>query len=337
MKIKICRKCNKELPADSIHFYISQHNDGGLTHSCKNCYGVSFETQLQFNEDGMTKVCTKCNRTLPCDVIHFHKDKNAIGGRGHVCKECKGGLFKSPSSRTVLDAKEGYKVCNKCRKELPLNKDYFGVRNNNPDLFHGKCMKCCHGHYFRRPVIPLATDDGMKFCRSCMKNKPVSEYNKDNGSKDGLFYQCKSCVREYSEKNKVRDTMRQKEWRLKNKERIAKRDKEYLANRRATDPVFRAVSNLRSRMHRHVSGVNHSDYCEKLIGLSYGEFRLYMESKFKEGMSWGNYGWATWHIDHIRPCASFDLTDIEQQKECFHYTNLQPLWAKDNIKKGAKW
>jgi HNH endonuclease. len=54
-------------------------------------------------------------------------------------------------------------------------------------------------------------------------------------------------------------------------------------------------------------------------------------------MSWDNYGRDGWHIDHIRPCASFDLTDPEQQRQCFHYTNLQPLWAADNIRKGAKW
>ena len=61
---------------------------------------------------------------------------------------------------------------------------------------------------------------------------------------------------------------------------------------------------------------------------------LYLQGKFKEGMHWNNLG--KWHIDHIRPCASFDLTDPEQQKQCFHYTNLQPLWAAENIRKGAK-
>jgi len=52
-------------------------------------------------------------------------------------------------------------------------------------------------------------------------------------------------------------------------------------------------------------------------------------------MSWDNYGYRGWHIDHIRPCASFDLTDPEQQRECFHYTNLQPLWWQDNLRKGT--
>ena len=72
----------------------------------------------------------------------------------------------------------------------------------------------------------------------------------------------------------------------------------------------------------------------KLLGCNINELRFYLEGKFIDGMSWDNYG--EWHIDHIRPCASFDLTDPEQQKKCFHYTNLQPLWAEDNLSKGDK-
>lgn len=59
-----------------------------------------------------------------------------------------------------------------------------------------------------------------------------------------------------------------------------------------------------------------------------------LEQQFTEGMTWENYG--EWHVDHIRPCVSFDLSIPEQQQECFHYTNLQPLWAKDNLQKSDK-
>jgi hypothetical protein len=71
------------------------------------------------------------------------------------------------------------------------------------------------------------------------------------------------------------------------------------------------------------------------IGCSIEHLKDYLQSKFENGMTWENYG--KWHIDHIRPCASFDLTDIEQQKICFNYKNLQPLWAEDNFKKSDKW
>lgn len=71
-----------------------------------------------------------------------------------------------------------------------------------------------------------------------------------------------------------------------------------------------------------------------LVGCNPEELLKHLESKFQNGMSWNNY--REWVIDHIKPCISFDLTQIEEQKKCFHYTNLQPLWAKDNSKKAIQ-
>lgn len=71
-----------------------------------------------------------------------------------------------------------------------------------------------------------------------------------------------------------------------------------------------------------------------MIGCSIEELKQYLEKQFKEGMTWDNYG--EWHIDHIIPCAAFDLTKEEEQLKCFNYTNLQPLWAEENEKKGDK-
>lgn len=73
----------------------------------------------------------------------------------------------------------------------------------------------------------------------------------------------------------------------------------------------------------------------ELLGCSINELMKHIETKWQFGMSWDNYG--KWHLDHIRPCASFDLLDPQQQRDCFHYTNLQPLWALDNQRKGALW
>ena len=73
-----------------------------------------------------------------------------------------------------------------------------------------------------------------------------------------------------------------------------------------------------------------------LIGCSLEELKKHLESQFKPGMSWKNRGRNGWHIDHIKPCASFDLSKSEEQHKCFHYSNLQPLWAKENLRKGIK-
>ena len=73
-----------------------------------------------------------------------------------------------------------------------------------------------------------------------------------------------------------------------------------------------------------------------LLGCDIPQVKAHIESLWLPGMTWDNWSRTGWHIDHIRPCASFDLTDPEQQRQCFHYTNLQPLWAADNLRKGAK-
>jgi len=73
----------------------------------------------------------------------------------------------------------------------------------------------------------------------------------------------------------------------------------------------------------------------RLVGCSMEQLRKHLEEQFAAGMSWENYG--KWHMDHIKPCASFDLSREAEQHKCFHYTNLQPLWAKDNLRKSAKY
>jgi len=73
----------------------------------------------------------------------------------------------------------------------------------------------------------------------------------------------------------------------------------------------------------------------ELIGCTWEFLEWHIEQQFAHGMTWENRG--LWHVDHIRPCSSYDLTNPEQQKRCFHYSNLRPLWAKDNLSKGHKW
>lgn len=107
----------------------------------------------------------------------------------------------------------------------------------------------------------------------------------------------------------------------------------------ASNPAFKLRSKLASLINTSIRKQFGAKACKttRLIGCTVEELRHHLEAQFADGMSWDNYGRNGWHVDHIRPCASFDLTDPEQQRQCFHYTNLQPLWAADNIRKGDKW
>jgi hypothetical protein len=108
-----------------------------------------------------------------------------------------------------------------------------------------------------------------------------------------------------------------------------------LRRRRKTDLKFRIVNNLRTRFFHVLKGARKSTRTLELLGCSVEHLIKHLESNFRPGMSWANR--TEWHIDHIRPLASFDLSDPAQQRQACHWTNLQPLWAIDNIIKGAKY
>lgn len=105
--------------------------------------------------------------------------------------------------------------------------------------------------------------------------------------------------------------------------------------RKLVDPGYRIRFHLSNRIRDALKGRRKSVFAMTLLGCSMLDFRIYLESKWEPGMTWENYG-SDWHIDHIMPCAIFDLTKLEHQKRCFHFSNMQPLWAKDNLEKNDK-
>jgi hypothetical protein len=122
-------------------------------------------------------------------------------------------------------------------------------------------------------------------------------------------------------------------------EKYKKWCRDYMRKRKITDLHFyirKAVSTrIIMSLQRGVAKVGHT---VELLGCTIPELKSYLESKWLVGMSWENYGRGDdkWHIDHVLPCKFFNLADPQQQRTCFNYRNLQPLWAKDNLSKGAK-
>lgn len=123
-------------------------------------------------------------------------------------------------------------------------------------------------------------------------------------------------------------------WMIRNKDARNKWMRGWAEEKRRNDPHFKLAGNLRHRVYSALKsqGVKKSEKTEALIGCSIQALKEHLEKQFQEGMTWDNYG--EWHVDHILPCDSFDLSSEEEQKRCFHYTNLQPLWAKENL---VKW
>lgn len=108
------------------------------------------------------------------------------------------------------------------------------------------------------------------------------------------------------------------------------------------DPSFaeyrRIMARMQRAMRKHLAGrrVTNASRIVQLLGCDWLHFVAHIEAQFQPGMTWQNHGHSGWHFDHIVPLSSFDLTDEEQLKKGCHYTNVQPLWAADNIRKGGK-
>ena len=104
-----------------------------------------------------------------------------------------------------------------------------------------------------------------------------------------------------------------------------------------TDINYKLASILRNRLNTVLKVNLPTQHTKDFLGCTLEEFRIYIENQFKPGMTWENHGVHGWHIDHIKPCASFDLSKPEEQAKCFHYSNLQPLWAEENLRKNGKY
>lgn len=185
----------------------------------------------------------------------------------------------------------------------------FGDVREDGMVFRGYCPHCKTGE---RWITPEERDELLRKQR---------EYQRNN--RDAIL---------------ARQRLAGKERYQKTKDSRREEKRVYAKERRAKDVNFKLRGNLANRINyalRH-GGSKSAKTCE-MLGCSIEKLKDHLESQFAEGMTWENYGLNGWHVDHIRPCASFDLTLDEEQKKCFHYTNLQPMWAEDNIQKSSTY
>ena len=178
-----------------------------------------------------------------------------------------------------------------------------------------------------------------KICIKCGKRKSIGNFMKckkhylKNKNKTEYYYrgECLECYR-------VLSSYRYKAWLKNNRPKKNKYEREYVKKKIQSDIGFKIARNLRNRLWKVLrpKTIINSESAINLLGCTIKEFRKYFELQFADGMNWDRYLNGEIHIDHVRPCASYNLTDPEQQRQCFHYTNLQPLWARDNYSKGSK-
>lgn len=205
-----------------------------------------------------------------------------------------------------------------------------------------------------------------KTCSKCKEEKSLESFYKQKRGKYGVTATCKLCQKEYSSDPEVKERKKEyyKEYysdpEAKKKRRqavrkhrakpgsterireynqrpeIKKRRNEYQKNKRRIDEQYKLAATLRARIYYAVNNGQKVGSAVRDLGCSIEELKIHLEAQFQPGMSWDNWTLDGWHIDHIKPLSSFDLTDREQFLEACRYTNLQPLWAKDNLSKSNR-
>lgn len=231
------------------------------------------------------------------------------------------------------------KVCTKCGEEKPL-KEFRKINYCWPCR-----VKQIKDYYLRnKETINKKRHDKHINDPSINREKAKQRYKKNNveirAKIDQWVQDNKDKVRASNKKwrDRHKDKLKadKQEWRNKNRDRCRKYQVERSKQKKATDINYRLVLRIRERTRRALNGKQKPGSLVKAFGCSVIELKTYLESKFLPGMTWENWATDGWHIDHIVPLSSFDLTDPEQFKKACHYTNLQPLWAEDNLRKGAK-
>lgn len=265
------------------------------------------------------------------------------------CKSCGVELTESNlSSKGIKNGKRIYSnKCNKCiyKRRVEVNqakKDgvYIKLSLHRIKDLH-KSWSRINNVNIRNEKIELQKKGFIK-CTKCNKIKPLNDFYKRNDRVNSYKTVCITCVSDskrnekerYNEEHKeeILEAKRIKEERAKINNRIKRN--EYKARKKATDPLFKLKAAIRNRISRSLKKKNHlkTSKTQDMLGCSFDFFKTYLESKFTEEMNWDNYG--DWHLDHIIPSSSAKTE--EELIILNYYTNFQPLWAEENIKKSDK-
>lgn len=185
----------------------------------------------------------------------------------------------------------------------------------------------------------------MKECKSCNIEKELTEFTKSKNYKDGYTNQCRECRKSLRRLNAVKERQQCREYYYRNREEVLKQKSEYHSRpqtkvrknlynkkRRKTDRLYKIKDCIRRRINTYVKEKKKSTL--ECLGCTTEFFMDYIESQFKDGMTWDNHGRDGWHLDHIIPLASANTE--EEIYKLNHYTNFQPLWAEENMKKSDK-
>jgi isocitrate lyase len=211
------------------------------------------------------------------------------------------------------------KLCTFCGRLKPKTEFYWKIKSE--EIRQSRCKECtCFIQKQRYQKDAKVREETKHNAEKWVKNNPKKRKN--------IAHKYRQANKEYLNKTSM-------EWYQENKVRLRPIRNAY-QKRRREEPEYKLAYTMRYKMVKAIK--NNQKYCSalKLVGCSVSELKKHIENQFEQGMTWNNWTPQGWHIDHIIPISSFDLSKKEEQEKCFHYSNLQPLWAEDNFRKSNK-
>lgn len=281
-----------------------------------------------------TKLCIKCNTEQDITLFERNNSRGKEGTR-NVCRSCRKEQYTQLRQKKseLIDYSDTTKskkcvVCDKEHNILEYNRN-----KNKKDGYHDICKKCDSikrkEEYQERKNRIIITNITYKICYECKTNKEITKFKQTSRSKDGYFQICIDCRPDNWTKEKQRES--EKKYVLANKDKLKEKWK---------NDGKKITRRIRDSLNHRISEIFKSNKSNKqnktfhYLGCNKEYFKKWFEFLFDDNMTWENYG--QWHIDHVIPCKSFNLTNEEEQKKCFSWKNLRPCWATENISKGSK-
>jgi len=252
-----------------------------------------------------------------------------------VCKNEKTLIF----SFEIIKLMDTIKRCSSCDLSLPL--EQFSVNRRCKDERDTKCKSCHRQYYFehaeqKRATLAKWREKNPHYqTESRQTSEKRREYEREYYLKNKESYL--ESMRKQRESSPVRIFQREKEYRFINREKINEYHRHWKNNKRSQNVEYKLRENMSRRIRYELNTVDKTGTKKNKSTLSYmgtstSNLKTYLESRFEIGMSWQNYG-TSWHIDHIIPCAFWEQRNALQSVLCWHYLNLNPLWAFSNKSK----
>lgn len=276
------------------------------------------------------KKCNRCAQEKHVDS--FYKDSASKDGYYTICKQCKNESTKKSREKLHQRSKLPtitHKDCARCKEYLPVCN--FTKLKSNITGYAVYCKQCRKlNDYERKQKNPCEINAGQKICQKCNLEKDFSKFHTTRKSSDGVYNTCKDCWPK-STWTREKARLSERKYYENNKEKVRAKW------RRQGQNINRRVRNsLNSRIRESLLnfGNKKDNVTRSYLGCSFNYLRKWIEFQFDNDMSWDNYG--QWHLDHVTPVATFDLSNDANIRDCFHWSNLRPCWATQNIQKGDK-